>query len=195
MNPAALRDPQPVLSADPGPAGSPAPAAAPGAPGGREAGGRRRRWVFFILTVWGLPAFLLWWGLGRLAGVVLERRAQAESDRLEHEVEALGLRSDPRVFFQRHLARVWSSLEGMAARREALEKVVKGFRREWPAGLFDLWLFDGEGRLLPVGDPPPEMQLFYDLTRAPWTVPLRSRPGRPPSCRGSCPRPSRWSRS
>ncbi|NLI78640.1 MAG: SpoIIE family protein phosphatase [Candidatus Riflebacteria bacterium] len=185
MNPAALRDPQPVSPPASGAAGSPGsaddggsamPAAATGQAGGRETGGRRRRWVFFILTVWGLPAFLLWWGLGRLAGVVLERQAQAESDRLEHEVEALGLRSDPRVFFQRHLARVWSSLEGMAARREALEKVVRGFRREWPAGLFDLYLFDGEGGLLPVGDPPPEMQLFHDLTRAPWTVPLELAP-------------------
>lgn len=143
------------------------------------AGSRRislARWLLDILTVWGLPAFLLWWGLGQFGQVLLQRAARAEFERLEREVESLAQRSDPRVFFQKHLARLFSSLHGMPVRREVLEAVVKGFQKEWPAGLIDLTLYDVEGTMLPVGDPPPEMQLLFDLARAPWTVPLELSP-------------------
>ncbi len=150
---------------------------APASPAGRHRHWiTRRRWLLDVLTVWGLPAFLLWWGLGQFGQIILQREARAEFDRLEREVEILAQKSDPQVFFQKHLARLFSSLYGMPVRREALETVLKGFLKEWPAGLIDLTLYDVEGNLLPVGDPAPEMQLLFDLTRAPWSVPLQLTP-------------------
>jgi len=134
------------------------------------------RWLFRILALWGFPAFFLWWGFGSLDQFHLQQTTQEEFIRLESEVESFSRKCDPQVFFQKYFTKLFEELKSVPARREALELVVKGFQRDWPKGLVDIYLFSGDGKLLRVGNPPPEIQLLFDLARAPWTVPLVIQP-------------------
>jgi len=131
-----------------------------------------RRWLLFTMTIWGIPAFLLWFGAETYFQTSQNQQILDEFDRLENQINELSQKCDPVDFFQLKIGKLFDTLKLSSTRRNLVEPNLQTFQKSWPEGMIDIFLFDGEFKLVSFKNPISEAQKFFDIIREPWTIPL-----------------------
>jgi len=129
-------------------------------------------WPFRLFLWLGFPTLILVVALHIGLSASLDSARGAAFERLEEDFSRIQEETDPKVFFLHELDEMFGALRGLAARQDAVDAVLKGFSKTWPAGSIDIHVFDGGGRMLSWRTSPPEIQAVMDLIRPEWTTPL-----------------------
>jgi hypothetical protein len=138
--------------------------------------GTRRKtvhWLFLMSVCWGIPALLFLIALVSLARLHFDRETEQAFQGLEEKLEKVVEQVLPVEYFSEKLDTLYrTNLEGMFARREMVESVIREFLKGYPEGLMNVFVFDSHGKHIPALEEGPEAEKLFELIQNPWTVPL-----------------------
>lgn len=127
---------------------------------------RMSRWLAIVILVWGIPAIIFWSGVILYQENHLEQQSQQIFNELDYQLDNLIFSSSPTPFFQPGFNKLFGQLKGLPANPEIMEKIVNEYKSTWPAGLLEIYLFDGDNKIFPTKGARPEHELFFTMVNA-----------------------------
>ena len=128
------------------------------------------RWARLISIIWLVPAALLWGAWGSFLRIRTHEEIQKTFDVLESQLEDISGKSEPEVFFQKHLNDFFQKhILGKPNQGATIERAVSSFKSRFPRGLFKMFFFDGNGIALAPGKHHESATRFFEIIRKPWT--------------------------
>ena len=121
------------------------------------------RWLLIIVLTWGIPAAILWTGIKLFLDDRIVRSSTVVLDDIEQHLDNFIYDSSPARFFQPRFNALFSQLKGLSPNHEVLERIVEDFDRQWPENMIEIYLFNGEGSVFPIGGAREEHEIFYKL--------------------------------
>lgn len=133
-----------------------------------DEGGTKRfiRWCLIVILTWGLPAVILWAGLHMLTRDHLNRRSSLIYDQIDSSLDNFVYDSTPDSFFQAKFNNLFLQLKGLPANNEVLEKIIHDFVRQWPEGMLEIFLFNGENEIFQIGKATQEHEMLFRLANS-----------------------------
>lgn len=128
-----------------------------------EADGPKRiiRWLMIVMLTWGIPAAIFWTGLQLFLIEKINRNSTMIFDRIEENLDNFVYASLPSRFFKPAFNDLFRQVKGLPANNEVLEKIISGFDKQWPAGMLEIYLFNGESGIFPFRGAKPEHEIFF----------------------------------
>ncbi len=129
-------------------------------------GNRMVRWILVVSLTWGIPATVFWAGLHMFVADRITRNTSLTSEEIESGLDNHVYDSLPARFFHPRFSGLFKQLKGLPSNKEGLEKILTGFDRQWRPGLIEVFLFNGEGKVIPIRGAKPEHELFFTLANS-----------------------------
>lgn len=109
------------------------------------------KWFFIIILVWLIPSTLLWTGLYLFIAESCDRKDVNTLNKIETELENIAYDSSRERFFQKNFSDLFDSLKGtpwnpISNLQNHLDNIIKNY----PKNSIDIYLFNGEGKILPT---------------------------------------------
>lgn len=124
------------------------------------------RWLLIVTLTWGIPAAIFWTGLQLFVTDRLNRSSSQISEQIAHGLDNYVYDSLPSRFFYPRFSGLFKQLKGLPSNNEGLEKILGGFDRQWPDGMLDIYLFNGEGNVFPIRGARHEHEIFFALANS-----------------------------
>ncbi|NLI76736.1 MAG: SpoIIE family protein phosphatase [Candidatus Riflebacteria bacterium] len=130
----------------------------------------RTRWLGLALTIWGIPAFLFWCGVGVFGNLDVRRQVEDRFARLEDTLERAVVELHDLSWLDRRLRQVWAPATAGTTPVASAAAILGALEDCCPAGMVQAFLFDGTGRLvLPRRRGHAQaVQPLFDFVRRPW---------------------------
>lgn len=107
------------------------------------------QWFFIIFIIWLIPSTLLWSGVYLFIAEDCDRKDNNELKKIENKLENLSYDSSRERFFQKKFSVFFSDIKGLSCNStQKLDLLLKGLTNRYPNGLFDIYLFNGDFKIV-----------------------------------------------
>ena len=122
------------------------------------------RWLLVIVFVWFIPSMLFWSSLFLFLSEVCERKDLNSLDEIENQLENIAYDSSRERYFQKKFSKLFSSLKGQKFNSKSLlNQVLKDNTRNFPPDMVEVYLFDGDLKILETKGAQKAYEKFLDF--------------------------------
>ncbi|NCB38023.1 MAG: HAMP domain-containing protein [Erysipelotrichia bacterium] len=133
---------------------------------GNEGSRRFLRWLVIVALTWCIPAAIIWTGVKLFVSERINHENSRIFDEINHDLDNFIYDSLPTRFFYPRFNSLLRQLKGLPSNRDVLEKIIEGFESQWPAGMLEIYLFNGDGGVLPIHGAREEHEIFFKMATA-----------------------------
>jgi len=133
-----------------------------------DEGGTNRfiRWCLIIILTWALPGIIIWAGLHMLTIDNINRRSSIIFDQIDSNLDNFVYDSTPVSFFNSRFNNLFRQLKGLPGNNDVLERIIQDFKSQWPDGMLEIFLFNGESEIFRIGKATQEHELLFNLANS-----------------------------
>lgn len=124
------------------------------------------RWLLVAALVWGIPSLILWGGIQLYVNDGIVRQNREVFDQMEHQLDNYLYDLSPGRFFQPQFEHQFIQTKGLPVNPLVLTKIVNDFKKRWPEKLIDVYLFNGDYKLLGTSEDDHAYETFFQSITA-----------------------------
>ncbi len=128
----------------------------------------RQLWIAVVLTLWGIPAILLWLGLGFFLKVSLRSTHEMQMQKISEVLDSLSKNSQD--FFKSRLKKAFDDFSQLSVNSPDFLKRVEEIEKRFPPGLYKFHFFDSGGKILVASGTSGSLDTgkFFNFIRRSW---------------------------
>lgn len=129
----------------------------------KEVGGPKRifRWLLVVTLTWGIPAIIFWTSLQLFINDRINRNSSRIFEQIETNLDNYLYESLPSRFFRPQFGDLFRQIKGIPANNDFLEKILAGFKKQWPENMLEIYLFNGDSSIMTIQGAREEHEIFF----------------------------------